>query len=197
MGGWRLRPARAADAGEMLVVTLAAFVSEAQRYDDPLLPPLRETVADVRAAVEDPCQRVVVAEAGAWSDWRPDRLLGAVRVRLARGLPAARDDGGDDDGGDDGSAGAAVLVGHVGRLVVAPDAQGRGLGRALLGAVEDEARRAGAVRLELFTGADSEGSIALYRRAGFQLSDRPGDVDRVDDRGVRLVVLVKPLGDES
>lgn len=164
------------------MVSLAAFVSEAQRYGDPLLPPLRETVADVRAAIEDPAQRVVVAEAGAWSDWKPDRLLGSVRVRLAR-----------DRSSDQGDDGGGPLVGHVGRLVVVPDAQGRGLGRALLGAAEDEARRAGAVRLELFTGAESEGSIALYQRAGYRLSERPGDVGRVDDRGVRLAVLLKPL----
>ncbi|TNM70192.1 GNAT family N-acetyltransferase [Streptomyces sp. NP160] len=184
MGGWRLRPARAGDAGEVLVVSLAAFVSEAQRYGDPLLPPLRESVADVRTAIEDAAQRVVVAEAGAWSDWKPDRLLGSVRVRLAHDLPSAGD--GQDDGG-------GPLVGHVGRLVVVPDAQGRGLGKALLRAAEDEARRAGAVRLELFTGAESEGSISLYQRAGYRLSDRPGDADRVDDRGVRLAVLVKAL----
>jgi ribosomal protein S18 acetylase RimI-like enzyme len=183
VGGWRLRPARAGDAGEVLVVSLAAFVSEAQRYGDPLLPPLRETVADVRTAIEDPAQRVVVAEAGAWSDWKPDRLLGSVRVRLARDPSTAQDDDGE-----------GVLVGHVGRLVVVPDAQGRGLGKALLGAAEEQARQAGAARLELFTGAESEGSIALYQRAGYRLSDRPGDVGRVDDRGVRLVVLLKPLG---
>nr|WP_222437175.1 GNAT family N-acetyltransferase [Quadrisphaera sp. RL12-1S] len=181
-----MRRARLADAGEVLVVSLAAFVSEAQRYGDPLLPPLRETLSDVRAAIDDPAQRVVVAEAGAWSDWKPDRVLGSVRVHLARDLPGDLPGGQDDDG--DGP-----LVGHVGRLVVVPDAQGRGLGKALLGAAEDEARQAGAVRMELFTGAESEGSIALYQRAGYRLSDRPGDAARVDDRGVRLVVLVKPL----
>ncbi|TXR56646.1 GNAT family N-acetyltransferase [Quadrisphaera setariae] len=189
MAGWRLRPARAGDAGEVLVVSLAAFVSEAQRYGDPLLPPLRETVADVRAAIEDPALRVVVAEAGAWSDWKPDRLLGAVRVRLARD-PSPAQGAGPDDQDDDGGG---PLVGHVGRLVVVPDAQGRGLGKALLGAAEDEARRSGAARMELFTGAASESSIALYQRAGYRVSDRPGDADRVDDRGVRLVVLIKPL----
>ncbi|PWJ53173.1 Acetyltransferase (GNAT) family protein [Quadrisphaera granulorum] len=166
------------------MVSLAAFVSEAQRYGDPLLPPLRETVDDVRAAIDDPAQRVVVAEAGAWSDWRPDRILGAVRVRLAL-------DDDDDDGG--GEAGAAALVGHVGRLVVVPDAQGRGLGAALLAAIEDAARRAGAVRMQLFTGVESEGPIRLYQRAGYRVSDREGDLGRVDDRGVRLVVLAKPL----
>ncbi|MBF5082893.1 GNAT family N-acetyltransferase [Quadrisphaera sp. INWT6] len=172
MGGWRLRPASPADAGEVLVLSLAAFVSEAQRYGDPLLPPLRETVHDVRAAIADPAQRVVVAEAGAWTDWRPDRLLGAVRLRLA----------------DDG-AGGTGLVGHVGRLVVAPDAQGRGLGGELLGAVDDAARAAGARRMELFTGAESAGSIRLYQRAGFAVTAD----ERTDDRGVRLVVLTKPL----
>ena len=166
MGGWRLRAASPADAGEVLVLSLAAFVSEAQRYGDPLLPPLRETFDDVRAAIADPAQRVVVAEAGAWTDWRPDRLLGAVRLRLSA------------DG-----------TGHVGRLVVAPDAQGRGLGGELLGAVDDAARAAGARRMERFTGAESVGSIRLYQRAGYAVTAD----ECTDDRGVRLVVLTKPL----
>lgn len=173
MPGWRLRPGRPGDAGELLVVGLAAFVSEAQRYGDPMLPPLRETLDDVRAALADPAQRVVVAEAGAWSDWRADRVIGGVRVRLAETR---------------GSVGGPV-VGHVGRLVVAPDAQGRGLGSALLAAAEEAAATAGAEGVELFTGARSSGSLRMYSRAGYR---ETGEA-RIDDRGVELVVLAKQL----
>ncbi|SDQ40359.1 GNAT family N-acetyltransferase [Quadrisphaera sp. DSM 44207] len=57
-------------------------------------------------------------------------------------------------------------TGHVGRLAVVPDARGRGLGAALLGAAGAAARGAGAARLELFTGAASSADPALHRRCG-------------------------------
>jgi tRNA (guanine37-N1)-methyltransferase len=68
----------------------------------------------------------------------------------------------------------------IGRLMVAPDLRGRGLGRWLLeqvvAAAPDEARR-----LALMTGARSEANLRRYRRAGF----RP-DRDQPDPGVVRL-----------
>ncbi|RSN58114.1 MULTISPECIES: GNAT family N-acetyltransferase [Actinomadura] len=59
----------------------------------------------------------------------------------------------------------------VGRLVVAPDLQGRGIGRRLLRAVEDAAAgRADAC--VLFTGHLSDGNLRLYRRAGYRETHR-------------------------
>lgn len=56
----------------------------------------------------------------------------------------------------------------VGRLMVAPDLQGRGLGRALLTAVE-AAAPAEVDRYVLFTGAGSARNLAMYRKAGYRL----------------------------
>ncbi|MFV0459080.1 MAG: tRNA (guanosine(37)-N1)-methyltransferase TrmD [Actinomycetales bacterium] len=56
---------------------------------------------------------------------------------------------------------------HVGRLMVAPDLRGRGLGRWLLGAVEGLAPSE-ATRYELFTGARSTANLRMYRRAGYR-----------------------------
>lgn len=53
------------------------------------------------------------------------------------------------------------------RMYVAPSARGQGIGRALLSALEQEARTLGAVRLVLETGTRQEAALALYRRAGF------------------------------
>ncbi|MCW2759098.1 MAG: trmD [Nocardioidaceae bacterium] len=57
----------------------------------------------------------------------------------------------------------------VGRLMVAPDLQGRGLGRSLLSQIEGEAPD-DATGFELFTGALSARNIKAYKRAGYRLA---------------------------
>ena len=129
----RVVPAEPADAGELLVLQRAAYLSEAQRYDDPHLPPLTETLDELRSAVA--AGRVLKAVDGT-------RIVGAVRVR------------------EDGP----VL--HVGRLSVAPDRQGCGLGTALLAAAE--ALAGPDVRtVALFTGEASDENVRLYERCGY------------------------------
>jgi tRNA (guanine37-N1)-methyltransferase len=71
------------------------------------------------------------------------RLVGGVRARL------------------DGD------VWDIGRLMVAPDLQGRGLGRRLLAHAE-QAAPPEAARLALFTGTGSEGNLRTYHRAGYR-----------------------------
>jgi ribosomal protein S18 acetylase RimI-like enzyme len=55
----------------------------------------------------------------------------------------------------------------VGRLIVHPDHQRKGLGSRLLTAIEMEFPSA--KRFELFTGSRSEGNIRLYERAGYRI----------------------------
>lgn len=97
------------DAGEVLTLQRAAYVTEGQAHDDVHLPPLRQTLADLRTELTDP-QIVGLG-------WRNDdgRLLAAVRARTAPG----------------------AVVAEIGRLTVVPDRQGQGLGPRLLIAVED------------------------------------------------------------
>jgi tRNA (guanine37-N1)-methyltransferase len=59
-------------------------------------------------------------------------------------------------------------VWDVGRVMVAPDLQGRGLGRHLLTAVE-EAAPGTVTSYTLFTGAGSVDNIRMYKRAGYRL----------------------------
>jgi GNAT superfamily N-acetyltransferase len=73
---------------------------------------------------------------------------------------------------------------HIGRLMVHPSHQGRGLGTALMRAIE--ARFPDAAGFELFTGSKSEGNIRLYTRLGYVATG----ARRVSDR-VTLVVLSK------
>lgn len=56
---------------------------------------------------------------------------------------------------------------EVGKMAVAADAQGLGLGRRLLEACEAHAQAAGAPRLYLETNSAQIHAIALYKRFGF------------------------------
>ena len=56
---------------------------------------------------------------------------------------------------------------EIKRMYVMPSFRGRGIGRALLGALEGEARSLGATRLVLETGERMPEAVAFYERAGF------------------------------
>lgn len=138
----RLGPA---DAGELLTLQRASYLSEARAYRTFDLPPLLEELDQVEAALADPvCFGWGVREAG--------RLVGSVRVVLR---------------GD---------VAEIGRFVVAPDQQGRGLGSALLSAAEDAAPAEVTV-FRLFTGSLSVGPLKLYPRLGYRETHRSPEAD--------------------
>ncbi|MEV4115580.1 GNAT family N-acetyltransferase [Nonomuraea sp. NPDC049695] len=132
----------AADAGEILTVQRAAYVSEAQLYGDPYIPPLVESLEQVRKVIES---AVVLKALDA------GRIVGAVRGQVS---------------------GTTCLVG---RLVVAPDRQGQGLGTALLTALHEAVPQAEA--FDLYTGHLSEANLKLYRRLGYRETHR----ERMDD----------------
>ena len=52
-------------------------------------------------------------------------------------------------------------------MFVVPGFRGRGIGRAVLRALEEEARRLGARRLVLETGTRQRSALGLYRDEGF------------------------------
>ncbi|MDN5892972.1 MAG: GNAT family N-acetyltransferase [Nocardioides sp.] len=59
---------------------------------------------------------------------------------------------------------------HLGRLMVAPDLSGRGLGRMLLETIESAAPDEVGT-YELFTGARSERNLKMYKKAGYRRGD--------------------------
>lgn len=56
---------------------------------------------------------------------------------------------------------------YIGELTVAPDHTHRGVGRALVHAVESWARGCGHARITLETGAGNVGARAFYRQLGY------------------------------
>jgi uncharacterized protein (DUF952 family) len=59
-------------------------------------------------------------------------------------------------------------LGEIKRMYVAPHVRGRGIARALLGALEDAAGRRGHRRVRLDTGPKQPEALHLYRSAGYR-----------------------------
>jgi tRNA (guanine37-N1)-methyltransferase len=78
---------------------------------------------------------------------------------------------------------------HVGRLMVAPDLQGSGLGRRLLAEIEALAADEAASYV-LFTGAGSARNQRMYKKAGYRTVGRPVD-------GVVTMVKRRPVTPNS
>jgi ribosomal protein S18 acetylase RimI-like enzyme len=70
---------------------------------------------------------------------------------------------------------AQALECYLAELYVVPDRRGRGLGRALMEAAIELARREGAKYMDLGTGEDDTAARALYESLGF--SNRGGKPD--------------------
>lgn len=125
--------AEEADLEAILALQKLAYRSEAQRYNDFDLPPLRQTLAEIRADFT----RMTFFKAVSG-----ERIIGSVRGYAK-----------------DGTC-------YVGRLIVHPDVQNRGIGARLMQALE---RHFDTVqRYELFTGHKSEPALHLYHKLGYR-----------------------------
>jgi len=151
-----VRPAVPADAGELFTLQRACWLQELEANPGVEIPALRESLDDVRRGLEGWVVRVVREPSSG-------RLIGAVRGKV--------DSHGEWD---------------IGRVMVAPDLQGRGLGRALLELVQELAPPEVETHV-LFTGERSFDNQRMYKKAGFRL--RP---DRKAPAGA--VVMTKRAG---
>ncbi len=123
-----------ADAGEIMTLARACWLSEARDHDSFAIPALNESLGDVGTWLMQ------------WHTWvvrSNGRLIGSVRARRAGSLW------------------------DIGRLMVAPDLQGLGLGKALL-AFAEQAAPEDVTGFTMFTGGHSVANLRMYRRAGYQ-----------------------------
>jgi len=129
--------AETADAPEILALQKLAFLSEAQLYQDYLIPPLTQTLEEL---VESFSRNVVLKAV------EQGTIVGSVHGRLSKGRCP------------------------IGRLMVHPGQQGRGIGSRLMEAIERSFPEAESYRL--FTGEKSLGNIRLYERLGYRTYER-------------------------
>ncbi len=122
------------DAEEILALQKVAYLSEAKLYGDESIPPLTQTLSELR---ESYSRKTVLKAVEA------DRIVGSVNGRMSKGRCL------------------------IGRLMVHPEMQGRGVGTALMAAIEAEFPQAEVFRL--FTGELSVRNIQLYERLGYQI----------------------------
>jgi ribosomal protein S18 acetylase RimI-like enzyme len=142
------------DAAEILEIQKAAYMIEAEIYDDFTIPPLLQTLEEIRAEFE----RMLILKAVL-----EQMIVGSVRAY-------SREE-----------------TCFVGRLIVRPEFQDRGIGTSLLN--EIERRFPDVRRFELFTGHKSERNLHLYKKLGY----RPFRTEEIHP-GLSLVYLEKTRG---
>jgi putative acetyltransferase len=77
-------------------------------------------------------------------------------------------------------------TGELKRMYVSPGVRGKGVGRRLVAALEDEARTLGARRLVLETGTRQTAALALYRATGFDPIPLYGEYEQSPETSVCL-----------
>ncbi|NMM92475.1 GNAT family N-acetyltransferase [Rhodococcus sp. SRB_17] len=129
---------------ELLTLQRAAYVTEAQAHGDLSLPPLTQSLEELVGELSDP----EVIAIGLRSE--TSRLGAAVHLTISSAAPD---------------------VAELGRLVVAPDRQGQGLGSRLLEQLESFLPTT-VTKARLFTGEHSAGNLRLYGRFGYRETHR-------------------------
>jgi ribosomal protein S18 acetylase RimI-like enzyme len=146
----QIEKANVNDAQEVLAVQKLAFLGQAKIYNNYSLPPLLETLAELKAAFKT---HTILKAVNA------GKIVGSVRF-LEK----------------DGTC-------FVGRLLVDPEFQNRGVGTALMLQAEN---LCSARRLELFTGELSTKTLNLYKKLGYK-QFKTGK----DQAGITIIYLEK------
>jgi tRNA (guanine37-N1)-methyltransferase len=159
-----IAPATAADAGELFTLQQAAFMAEGRLNGSFDIPPLTETLDELLDSLSHPSVLAARSHPSVLAARLDARLVGSVRGQVEA----------------DGAW-------YIGRLMVAPDLQGAGIGGRLMDAIEALAPE-DSTEYRLVTGGLSSRSQRFYARRGYREASRG-----VDPAGVAIVTLAKPL----
>ena len=120
------------DLQEILALQYLAYQSEAKLFNNPDIPPLKQTPPEVYSEYEKGILLKALNEDG--------KIVGSVRAFCNHDTA------------------------YIGKLIVHPDWQRKGIGTRLLLEIEQLCQRE---RYELFTSTRSTGNIKLYERIGY------------------------------
>lgn len=138
--GIEIKPASIEDAEIILQLQMQAYLSEAEIYNDYSIPPLIQTLNEIRqeflrqvflkAIEKEDSNKIEVCN-----------IVGSIRGYIEKGTA------------------------YIGRLIVKPEYQNKGIGTRLMQAIEQHFKSAS--RYELFTGNKSDRNLHLYQKLGY------------------------------
>lgn len=161
----KLRPATAGDAADIAAIWAPVISDGVATFNSVVKSPAE--VADMIAARQAEGHGFLVAEDGG-------RIAGFGTYGQFRG-----------------GVGYRHTAEHT--IILAPMAQGRGVGRALLRAVEDHARAAGFHSIFAGVSAENEAGVAFHAACGYAEVARLPQVGRKFGRWMDLVLMQKFL----
>ena len=141
----KISKAKYNDLETILELQYIAYESEAIRYNDFSIPPLKQTLNQL---IEEAENSIILKATD------NKNIIGSVRGKLDS------------------------VICKVGRLIVHPDFQHRGIGSQLLIEIEHYFSRV--KTFELFTGSDSENNIRLYKKFGYVESKKESLNEEID-----------------
>jgi len=135
--------AELSDADEILALQKLAYKSEAEIYNDFNIPPLMQTLDEMKNDIKNVKVLKAVID---------NKIIGSIRAYEKNGTC------------------------YIGRVIVHPDFQNRGIGKILMNKIEEAFSSSD--RFELFTGNKSERNLYFYKKLGYHPfeKDEPGDI---------------------
>jgi ribosomal protein S18 acetylase RimI-like enzyme len=144
LGHLEITRASQEDAEIILHLQIHAYLSEAEIYNDYSIPPLIQTLKEIKQEFSWQVFLNAIEEG---------EIIGSVRAYLEKGTA------------------------YIGRLMVKPYSQNKGIGTKLMQAIEEYFTMA--ARYELFTGHRSARNLYLYQKLGYREFKRLPVNDRI------------------
>jgi len=153
------------DAEDILALQKLAYRSEAELYNDYSIPPMTQTLDEILAEFNR--QKLLSLNS---KNVGSLILKAVIEGRIVGSVRAF-------------SSGVTCFIG---RLIVHPEFQNRGIGTLLMKEIEAQFRGCG--RYELYTGMKSERNIRLYQKLGYRIFKD----ERVSDK-LTIVFMEKKM----
>ena len=144
MDGIEIKQASLEDADMILQLQIQAYLTEAEIYNDYGIPPLIQSFNEIKQEFSQQIFLKAIEKGEEEEEEGGDQtmtIVGSVRAYLERGTA------------------------YIGRLIVKPEYQNKGIGTKLMEAIEQHFRFGN--RYELFTGHKSTQNLHLYQKLGY------------------------------